>query len=226
MDKAGVLPPSVNWPLGQLLEPLPPGVLQSLRLDVHTQRLQAALVQSLTRFAPSLRSLTLTAHLPAELPAALRALQRLTSLSLSPAALPDGTLPAVLALPALQQLTLISMAGPLPHCSQLTALRQLRRLRFVDGGQKGEPLLLPAPADFPLLKEFNFYSRSQERGARVRLRAAAAPFVTVLHRCGYGRLHVQRLVRSCPCAPAPHRHGAAGGRRSRALPQRLRPVQP
>lgn len=157
----GELDPDQPWPLERLLAPLPSGVLQSLRLEVPTQQLPATLVQALPRFA--LRSLTLHGHLPAELPAALRALHGLTSLDLADLALPDGTLPAVLALPTLQGLTLITMASTLPQCDQLAALRQLRRLKLIERGEDGPPLRLPAPTDFPHLTES--YCYSPERGA-------------------------------------------------------------
>ena len=167
LDSRGDLVPYQPWPLGQLLAALPSGVLQNLQLEVPTQQLPAALAQALPRFA--LRSLTLHAELPAELSAALRPLHQLTSLSLAALTLPDGTLPAVLGLPPLQALTLMSLASPLPHCDQLGALRQLRRLKLIDRGEHGEPLRVPEPAAFPHLSEF--YCYSPERAAQVRFLA-------------------------------------------------------
>ena len=199
-------PPAAPWPLERLLASLPSGVLEILRLNVMTQHLPATLVQALPRFP--LRSLSLTAYLPPELPAVLRELHRLTSLKLAHYPLPDGTLPAVLTLSGLQGLTLISMGGALPHCDQLTTLHQLRRLEFIELASAEdaprEPLRLPAPADFPHLSEY--YCSPPDRGVQVGCLLRCVPFKAVLATAVWVVLAKVGPSQQCTLLPQPMRH--------------------
>lgn len=142
--------------LEQLLALLPPGTLRDLRFAARAELVEATL-QALPRIAPSLTALHIDGPgderqlpLASELPCALLQLPKLRDVYLDVARLPDGVLPAVLALSALESLHLEVNTGVVPPCDQLTALRQLRRCWIDDytHGDTEEPLLLPTPADF------------------------------------------------------------------------------
>ena len=147
----------------QLLALMPPGALQRLELDIRAEVSQPVL-QALPHLAPSLTMLEIrrAGSELATLPGALLQLPQLRDLVCEGACLPDGMLPAVLALTALNSLHLEcwSMDEPLPHCDQLTTLQRLTYLYLKDytWHYEGEPLRVPAPAAFsPALATLHFF---------------------------------------------------------------------
>lgn len=158
----------------QLLALLPPSALQRLELDARAEVSQPVL-QALPHLAPSLTMLEIrcAGSELSTLPAALLQLPQLRDLVCEGACLPDGMLPAVLALTALKSLHLEcwSMDEPLPHCDQLTTLQRLTYLYVKDytWHYEGEPLRVPAPADFsPALATLHFVPNTYDTpGGRV-----------------------------------------------------------
>ena len=150
-----------GWQVSHLFEALQPAVVDSVGLALNPFSLPPHELRGLARF-PRLASLQIsTMHLPEAAAEALATLTTLRSLRCRAAAMPGAGVASAAQLSLLTRLELESHQ-PLPQqpaeasVQQLTALRSLQQLLLSSGEapQHGQGLEVPAPADFPSLKQF------------------------------------------------------------------------